>query len=101
MVPLVTAPIVVVGDSTLVTLDLRDAAGLPASATLQHIINFSIDTSFVVTDGTATVASMPIDPAATSVSFWVKALQQGTSELTVTSPTLRTFRYVFTTRPGQ
>ncbi len=95
-----TAPRIVVGDSTLVVLDLRDAAGFPAVATDVLTLSFSIDTTFAVTDGTTTIGSLVIQPDATTVSFWVKALQQGSSTLVVTSSSsFRTFRYVFSTRP--
>jgi len=93
------APTIVVGDSTLVTLQLRDAGDGAAVAHEALSLNFSIDSPFVVTDGTATVASVAIDPGAGTVSFWVKAVGSGSGELTVSSPNFESFRYAFTTRP--
>jgi hypothetical protein len=90
------------GDSALVTLELRDATGAFAQADVSLLLNFSTDTLLAVSDGTAVIGSLVVDPGANSVSFWVKGLQAGTSELMVTSTQFQPFRFVITTRslPG-
>jgi hypothetical protein len=93
------APTVVMGDSTFVTLALRDPSGGLAMAADVLQLTFSTDTNFVVSDGTTAVTTMNIPASATTVSFWIKATNSGSTELTVTSPNFRPFKLRFSTRP--
>jgi hypothetical protein len=95
----VSAPTIVVGDSARVELYFTDGSGAPAVTASSVLLAFATDTAFAVSDGTAVVGSINVSPGASGVAFWVKALGQGTAELTITSASFRTLRLSLTTRP--
>jgi hypothetical protein len=90
-----------VGDSVSVVLQLQSAAGWLAETTTNQLFSFSTDSTLAVSNGSAVVSTINVPVGATQATFWVKALNPGTSELVVSGSNFRTLRLVFTARAPQ
>lgn len=84
-----------VGDSTLVSLQLRSPSGDSAvvangmTLTVTHSSNLTVSGAGVT--GSQSSATLTLPAGATHARFWVKGLSAGPSKLTVTAPQLRPF----------
>jgi len=88
----VTGRSVVVGDSTLVQVNVRDVWGAPAVAIADITLTASIsDGSFVVVENDAVVNTVTIEAETGTVLFWVRADALGTPTLTLSHPNFRPF----------
>ncbi|MBX3132005.1 MAG: hypothetical protein KF689_01295 [Gemmatimonadaceae bacterium] len=82
---------IVVGDSALITLRLRDADQNAVFVTESTTFSFAVDTTFAISDGTGTVSTIIVGEDGELLTFWVRAQTPGQSSITVTSPNFRTF----------
>jgi hypothetical protein len=85
---------VVVGDSALISLVLRDAGGRDAVATTALTFTTSVsDTSFVFLEGGAPASTLTLPTGETILSFWVRAEHLGTATLTLSHPNFRPYQF--------
>ena len=84
-----------VGDSTLVSLGLRDATGAAVTAITPITLNLALSPTLTTSGG---VQSVTLQPGMLSVDVWLKGVSAGPATLTVTTPNFATFRAALTVR---
>lgn len=90
--PLATTTLVE-GDSALIRLAVRSPSGDSAMVATEMTLTLTASPTLSVRlpDGSGSTTTLTLPAGATEAAFWVKGVSPGTSKLTLTAPSLRTF----------